>query len=65
MIVISITLFDKILPYIIMVLNWAEEMAKKPGGPVLFAFMYTAATVLFMPGGLICVGVGFAFQRAY
>ena len=65
MIVVSATQLDNILPYVITVLNWAEDVARKPGGPILFTLMYTAATVLFLPGGLICVGIGFAFQRAY
>jgi uncharacterized membrane protein YdjX (TVP38/TMEM64 family) len=49
------------MPYILNVLEWAEKVARKPGGFILFALMYTAATVLFLPGGLICVGIGFAF----
>ena len=65
MIVVSATQLEKILPYLITVLNWAEDVARKPGGPILFTLMYTAATLLFLPGGLICVGIGFAFQKAY
>lgn len=58
---VTATQFDKILPYIIVVLEWAEGVAKRPGGAILFTIMYTVATVLFMPGGLICVGIGFTF----
>ena len=67
LIIIGLTSYfsDRIMAYIIIVLNWAENIARQPGGPILFTIMYTAATVMFLPGGLICVGIGFAFSRAY
>lgn len=36
-----------------------------PGGPVLISFIYMVATLLFLPGGLMQIGIGFTLMRAY
>jgi hypothetical protein len=32
---------------------------------VLISFLYMVATLLFLPGGLIQIGIGFTLMRAY
>jgi len=36
-----------------------------PVGPVLISFLYMLATLLFLPGSLIQIGIGFTLMRAY
>ncbi len=36
-----------------------------PGGPLLISLIYMIATLLFLPGSLIQIGIGFTLVRAY
>lgn len=59
------TQMENITPFILAVLSWGERIARMPGGPVLISFLYMVATLLFLPGGLIQIGIGFTLMRAY
>jgi len=44
-------------------LSWVEE--HRVLGPVILILVYIVATVCFIPGAILTLGAGWAFQQAY